>query len=293
MLAVSCREEEKLDTSREIDGLGGEVLPKTELDYWLYDNFTVPYNIEVVYRWNSSEIQPSWQRPLVPVKREKVKTFMEIINKVWFGPYRTAAGEKFLKQTTPKQIVLGGSAEWEFGAIKLGQAEGGNKILLLNVNGFDPSQADGRGGVKEFLHTIEHEFGHILHQTILFDKTFQSISAGKYDPTNWNNIADTTANKKGFITAYAMSGKDEDFVEMLSMIMVYGRDNFEAIVSKQAEAGNDEAVQALRKKEAMVVSYLKNSWKIDFYDTYQGKGIVTLVQEVIQEVVKEYGGQTF
>ena len=42
-------------------------------------------------------------------------------------------GEVFLKKMTPKQVVLGGSGEYQFGAIKLGQAEGGLKILLLNV----------------------------------------------------------------------------------------------------------------------------------------------------------------
>lgn len=66
-------------------------------------------------------------------------TFMTAIRDVWFEPYERAVGDVFLKKMTPKQVVLGGSGEYQFGAIKLGQAEGGLKILLLNVNNFDRS----------------------------------------------------------------------------------------------------------------------------------------------------------
>ena len=189
LMSVSC-EEEKLDTSMRIPGLGGEEYIPNEIDEWLYDNFTAPYNIEVIYRWDASQVQSSWLRPIVPVEEDSVVTFMTAIRDVRFEPYERAVGDVFLKKMTPKQVVLGGSGEYQFGAIKLGQAEGGLKILLLNVNNFDrstdisdPEQETWPEGattasVSSCIRSST-EFAHILHQTTMFDKTYESISAGK------------------------------------------------------------------------------------------------------------------
>lgn len=191
----------------------------------------MPFNIDVEYKWDATDMMPSIDKQLVPVDEELVIPFMQVMYDVWFSPYEQTAGLDFVKEITPKKVVLVGSPEYEFGAIKLGQAEGGRKILLLNVNGFDPSDA---ANVKEFLHTIEHEFAHILHQTVLFDKNYEKISAGNYLPSGWTSVSDSEARQLGFITPYAMSGKDEDFVEMISMIMVYGREWYEETVLTEA-----------------------------------------------------------
>ena len=279
----ACSEDDKVDPNIDIPGLGGETgAVQTATDRWLYENYVVPYNIEVQYRWDASDMQSSPEKQLTPVEESFVVPFMQVMHAVWFNPYEQTAGENFVREVTPKKVVLVGSPEYEFGSIKLGQAEGGRKILLLNVNGFDPSSA---ANIKRFLHTIEHEFAHIMHQTVLFDKTYETISAGLYSPTNWTSFSGQDARGMGFITNYAMSGKDEDFVEMISMIMVYGREWFENTVI--GEARNATAVAALRKKEAMVVEYLKSVWDIRFYDEGGRKGIVTLVQEAIDQVVKE------
>ena len=193
--------------------------------------------------------------------------------------------------------MLGGSGEYQFGAIKLGQAEGGLKILLLNVNNFDRStdisdpeqetSPEGANCIRQFLHTIEHEFAHILHQTTMFDKTYESISAGKYNPTGWTDVEYAEAQSLGFITPYAMSGKDEDFVEMISVIMVYGREWYDDMVQKtcfqNGKLVNETAYDAFTRKEAIVVDYMKNVWGIKFYDDAEGKGIVTYVQEAIEQ----------
>ena len=72
LMSVSC-EEEKLDTSMRIPGLGGEEYIPNEIDEWLYDNFTAPYNIEVIYRWDASQVQSSWLRPIVPVEEDSAE----------------------------------------------------------------------------------------------------------------------------------------------------------------------------------------------------------------------------
>lgn len=290
LTTYSCRETEEIADDINIPGLGGTDEVKNELDKWLFNSYTKTYNIEVVYRWDASQMQTSITSQLVPIKAELVQPMMDIISRVWFEPYLKAAGEAFLKEMTPKKIVLVGSPEYQSGAIKLGQAEGGRKILLLNANNFDPSDD---AGLRQYLHTIEHEFAHILHQTKLFDKNFETISGKYYDPAGWKNYTNLNeVYQLGFLRNYAMSGKDEDFAEMLSMIMVYGRDWYEDTVISIAEKSTIEpnAAANLRAKEEIVVDYMDKVWGIRFYDdAITGeKGLVTHVQEAIAEVVKEH-----
>ena len=106
--------------------------------------------------------------------------------------------------------------------------------------------------------------------------------------------SDLEATKLGFISSYATANSDEDFVEMLSKIVVYGREAFEQRVALATSIYNDPAQKAgmtydpgaaLRQKEAILISYLKQVWGVDLYDPSPGvKGLVTLVQEAINEI---------
>ena len=255
---TACNEEDPIDPNADIPGLGGEETVQTETDRWLYENYVVPFNIDVEYKWDATDMMPSIDKQLVPVDEELVIPFMQVMYDVWFSPYEQTAGLDFVKEITPKKVVLVGSPEYEFAA-----------------------------NVKEFLHTIEHEFAHILHQTVLFDKNYEKISAGNYLPSGWTSVSDSEARQLGFITPYAMSGKDEDFVEMISVIMVYGREWYDDMVQKtcfqNGKLVNETAYDAFTRKEAIVVDYLKNVWGIKFYDDAEGEGIVTYVQEAINK----------
>jgi substrate import-associated zinc metallohydrolase lipoprotein len=125
-------------------------------------------------------------------------------------------------------------------------------------------------GIKQMFHTIEHEFGHILHQNVLYPDDYKRITPGFYT-ANWNNVSDNAARRDGFVTAYAMSAPDEDFVEMISIMLTEGKAGFDKIVNSiPAGASQNGITQAdakakLRKKEAMVVAYYKDVWGMDFY----------------------------
>lgn len=283
--AVSCREKEVIADDIVIPGLGGTDEATNELDQWLFDNFTKPYNIEVTYRWNAAQMYSSvTSSRLVPVEYEKVMPVMAAIRDVWFEPYVKAAGDAFMKELAPKKVVLVGSPEYQSGAIKLGQAEGGNKILLLNINYFDASD---EAQLRQQLHTIMHEFGHILHQNKMYDKTFQDISAGYYEPDGWKEYTDTEAYQLGFTRNYGMNCVDDDFVEVLSMVLVYGYDWFQnTVLAAAAESDELDAVSVLNQKLEMVESYLANSWGIMLFDDALGnKGLETFVQEAVAAVV--------
>lgn len=228
----------------------------SELDIWLENNFRETYNIEVKYRWDASE--GDIFRTLVPPATDKVQEVMDAVKKVWIDPYVALAGEPFIKTYCPKQFLLIGSPSYNpGGTITLGQAEGGRKVVLFVVNDFvktDPY------AVKQMIHTVEHEFAHILHQNIAYPSEFKEITAGGYS-ADWHTIPLNTARSKGFITSYAMASPDEDFVEMVAMMLVEGKESYEKLV----DCAGIAAADVLRQKEKLVVQYFKEAYDINFY----------------------------
>ncbi|NSL90390.1 zinc-binding metallopeptidase [Chitinophaga solisilvae] len=273
-LLMACSKKDDMGRVDDIPGLGGDTWVKGPLDQWLYDTLTRPYNIAVKYKWDQFEFELN--KTLVPAREEKIIPVMRAIKKVWMNTYIAEAGELFFKRYCPKFFILSGSASWnENGTITLGTAEGGRKVVLYLLNDFLTKDMPGyklkdTANVKQMFHTIEHEFGHILHQTIMYPVEFKRICAGLYT-ANWNNIEDMDARRDGFVTPYAMSAYDEDFVEMISVMLVEGKDGFDKIVNSIPPGysvngvSQEEARNRLRKKEAMVVSYFQTVWRISFY----------------------------
>jgi substrate import-associated zinc metallohydrolase lipoprotein len=274
LLAVGCNKTDNLGGVDDIPGLGGDTWVQGPIDNWIYDNLTKPFNISVKYKWDQFELELN--KDLVPPREEKIVPVMDAVKKVWIDTYIAEAGDVFIKTYCPKFFVLCGSASWNTdGTITLGTAEGGRKIVLYVLNDFrtkamaDYSPSDS-ATIKQMFHTIEHEFGHILHQNVLYPEDFKRITPGFYT-ANWNNVSDNAARRDGFVTAYAMSAPDEDFVEMIAMMLIEGRAGFDTIVNS-IPAGTSingitraDAIAKLRKKEAMVVAYYKDVWGIDFY----------------------------
>jgi substrate import-associated zinc metallohydrolase lipoprotein len=242
------------DVTPVVQGLGGDILTKQPIDTWLETNFVKPYNIEVKYRWDANELP---NKILVPPLVSQVQPVMEGVKAIWIDPYEKEAGSDFIKKFCPKQYVLVGSANWNTdGTIVLGTAEGGRKVVLYQINDFDKKDV---AGVKQMLHTIHHEFGHILQQNIVPDATYKRITPGTYT-SNWYNVSDAQALSLGYITSYSMSGADEDFVEILATMLVEGKTAYDARVNST----NATAKAALRAKEQIVKDYLKSAYKIDF-----------------------------
>ena len=274
MLFFSCKKSENLGSVDDIPGLGGDIWDKGPIDNWIYSNLTKPFNISVKYKWDQFELELN--KNLVPPREEKIVPVMEAVKKVWIDTYIAEAGDVFMKTYCPKFFVLCGSASWNTdGTITLGTAEGGRKIVLYVLNDFRTKampdyRASDSMGIKQMFHTIEHEFGHILHQNVLYPDDYKRITPGFYT-ANWNNVSDNAARRDGFVTAYAMSAPDEDFVEMISMMLTEGRAGFDKIVnsipagSSQNGITQADAKAKLRKKEAMVVAYYKDVWGMDFY----------------------------
>lgn len=277
MLALaSCKKSENLD--REIVGLGGDTWMYGPLDNWLADNFTKPFNIDVKYRWDGSELDLS--KTLVPPRAEKVQPVMEIVKAAWIDVYTAEAGLSFIKQFAPRQYLLVGSLQYNAGGtVTLGEAEGGNRVTLFNINNFVKTD---RNIIKPVLKTIHHEFTHILNQTISYAKEFEKITPAGYT-ADWNNTTLANANAAGYISQYAQAAPGEDYAEMTSIMLTEGKSAYDAKVNSivlpkidsipdpanppfiiQREIPNATAQGFIRKKEESVITYFKQSYGIDF-----------------------------
>lgn len=256
---VSCNDpyNDDIDPSK-LDLSPIDAHPVTELDQWIFENFTVPYNIEVKYRFDASEINVN--STLVPPMPSKVKTIMNVVKEAWILPYINEAGSTFLKTFCPKQFVLVGSPQYNpGGTITLGTAEGGRKVVLFVINDFDDTS---RRKIKEQMHTIHHEFGHILHQNVPYSNEFKQITPGGYT-ADWRNISTADAQSRGFITSYAMSAPDEDFVELIAMMLTEGSRGFDRIVCSIPSTSARDLIQ---RKAQMVINYFQEVYDIDFYE---------------------------
>ena len=271
---TACKKSENLDRPAPV-GLGGETWVKGPIDYWLLDSLTTPYNIAVKYRWDPWELQVD--RTLTPPDESKIITAMSAIKRVWIDPYNQETGsELFIKKYSPKQFVLVGSVQYDFGTVLLGQAEGGNNIVFLDINqNFD---RDGIKSIRRMIQTSHHEFGHILHQNIRYPQEYKTITSdlGLEGYTSaWFNVSDKEALDNGYVTPYSMATYDEDFVEMIANMLMQGRVRFNEIVAST----NPTAQKALRQKEQIIVDYFSPAYKIDFYS------LQTRVQAALNQLI--------
>ncbi|MCI0920451.1 zinc-binding metallopeptidase [Sphingobacterium rhinopitheci] len=248
---TSCEKKEVLDASAL--NLGGDNWEKSNVDIWIYDSLTKPYNIEVKYKWDRSEL--NMNKTLVPPRESIVIPVMTAMKQVWIKPYEFLKGPNFIKEIGQKQFILVGSVEYNSnGTIVLGQADGGRKITLFEINNFDLTN---RQLIKRMLKTMHHEFAHILHQKKMFTTLYAQVTPGGYDPT-WFNFRDAEVLRLGFISAYSRNSVEDDFVEMIAIMLTEGKAAFDALVNS-AGAG----APALRQKELYVRQYMLETWDID------------------------------
>lgn len=187
---------------------------ESEFDKWLYDTFTEPYNIEVKWKWEDSEIDNSFH--VTPPRKEKAEQFMRALYKIWIKPYEDVGGEKFIKTYVPKLIYLVGTPQYNADGTKtLGLAEGGRKVTIFDVDSFDNLDLE---KMTSSFHTMHHEFSHILHQKVAFSTEYKDLSKGNYTGA-WYNFSDQQANTLGFISPYSMLNEYEDFVEVVATIL--------------------------------------------------------------------------
>lgn len=255
MALVSCSHEDQPTESL----LNFTPKVKTDLDKWIDQNYIDPYNISIQYEWNQNVVENN--RYLFPPEIENVQPALQLIKKIWIDSYSTIGGKDFVKIIAPRDFVLVGGVNVNPDNISntLGLAEGGKRISLFQVDYVDSKN---RSSVTQFVHTIQHEYVHILNQNKIFDvESWSKITPKDYSSDPFS-ISDTQAQQLGFISAYARSNYTEDFAETAAIILLKSKAEYAALL---AGVTNQTALDALKQKEALVVQYYRDAFNIDFY----------------------------
>lgn len=253
----SCSKvEENLDV--DLSQFAIDTYAQSDLDKWIEQTLTDPYNIELVYRFDRNLTYHD--RNVSPIELERVKPSAEAILYTYLKVYEKVAGSTFIKTYTPKQFVLYGSPAYNTnGSITLGTAEGGRKVVLYEMNEINfnnPVQ------VRRKMRTIHHEFVHIINQIVAIPPEFEQITKADYyaDWTNGTTNSEPISRSLGFISRYSRSEPGEDFAETIAHLIVEGQMWYDAY----AKASGADAYEKLKKKETQAVDYYRRYFNVDF-----------------------------
>ena len=210
------------------DKLGDTIFPDIEneldptaytykFDLWLQKNYLEPYNVKFNYKL--ADIDANMNYNLTPADYNKAVDLALLTKYLWFDVYDEVVGDQLLKETAPRVLQLVGSAALNpsSGSQTVGLAEGGVKVTLFDVNNLNVNSFQNVNDGA--LHTMHHEYTHILHQKKNYPTEFNRLSVGRYDASNWATRGDSeggVVNSLGFITKYASDSYREDFAETVS-----------------------------------------------------------------------------
>lgn len=236
---------------------------ENDFDRWIRENYVESYNIDFKYRMEDIESDRNYN--LVPANYTKAVQLAKLVQFLCLNVYDELTGSKqFIRDYFPKMIHLVGSPAYKNnGDMILGTAEGGLKITLYNVNNVDVLNVSALN--YYYFKTIHHEFAHILHQTRPYPTAFKEISGSEYVKDSWSSAwgsgtaAETAALKAGFITPYASSAVDEDFVELIAVYVT----NTEAYWQSRIRTAGTTGAPIINSKFEIVYNYMLDTWNID------------------------------
>lgn len=266
-IATSCKEKDTPDTSISVLGDGSTDAPLNVFDKWLRANYTNPYNIDVKYKLSDKELDYSYLH--APAKLDKSMKLTQIVKHVWIDAYNEEADISFMQQNDPRILMLIGSPAYNNdGTFTLGTAEGGLKVTLYMVNWLDEMDAEALN--TYYLHTMHHEFTHILHQNKPYPQEFNAISKGAYAATSWKDRDAKESAELGFITPYAGSQPLEDITEVTASYLTFSDEEWDNIVNnlsitrdKDGKVISTAGQEILNQKISIMKKYMKDAWGID------------------------------
>ncbi|WP_052408927.1 substrate import-associated zinc metallohydrolase lipoprotein [Porphyromonas sp. COT-290 OH3588] len=231
---------------------------ESSFDRWLKDNLLIPYNIDYKYRFESNE-STSTGNNVVPASLRNGINIARTLKHTWLGSFDELAGEHFMRLYSPRIITLTGTPTVnDDGTVTLGQAEGGLKISLTNAEAFDASSVDKLNEL--FLHTMYHEFMHILHQNRIWDQNYSLLSASGYTETGWQNRHKTEEYASlGFVTAYSARNPEEDITEVTACYITFNDAQWKEV----RDAAGTEGNAIIDRKIQIMKDYMLKEWKID------------------------------
>ncbi len=247
-------------------------------DVYLKENMLIPYGTAVRWRWDNRFIDPNEEA--TPIKAEYVIPVTKLIKYFWIDVFESQgeAGKKIIETLFPPEIQYIGSYIYLKGAVKLGYAEGGARITLLNLNNYDLTNKDwltsAKGGV---LNTIHHEFAHLFHQNYGFPDGFVGLT--DYKGNGWKSLNPKEGKPfseslaLGCVSDYATNGESDDFADLVAHFLIMPPTEFESKYlaledcSKSTDATacqkTNEGREKIKVKLDLVIKYYKDKFNLD------------------------------
>lgn len=272
----------------------------TPLDKWIRDSITLPYNIEVVYRWDGLHKQPGTYT--YPPNTDKVKPILQTLRHCWLGLYDLdKVGKKgFMLGKAPLRLyIYGGKNQSEDGMIfPYNAVVPPDEMHIYNANDFDWTK---HADVFNLLRSVHHQFAKRLVQQFAYDRDrFVKMSEGDYISSTrdivplMNNLRkkddkktptwteaqrdsvvfsmEETSNRLGFFTLHARIASEEDFCETVAAMLTNPLADIQNAVDKAgvplppAIPGDPESIEKERQI-AEKAKRLLNS-KMQFVEDY-------------------------
>ncbi len=301
LLLVSCEKQAALSDQSVVD-LSMVQRKRTELDKWILNTFTLPYGIEIEYRWDK-HVSPNGSYTYPP-EAANVKSVLETIKALWLDLYTASdlGGEKFFLGKNPVKIYMYGGKNLDGNGVELiGNTEATtNEMFLYNVNDFDPKDED-----KVFLlmRSVHHQFAKHLMVLFPYDRNkFLSISRNKYlestkliatlfkGTTQGRELLALSryANKRGFFTFHSFLSAEDDFSEIISVKLTHSpKDVLKALAeAKEPLHDADPEVQHIYDEEARQ-AYKELTEKQAFVEDFFSREIKISLNYLQQKSMKQ------
>lgn len=232
LIIVSCVDTDKLSSDSVVDR---NTIKRTytELDKWIYENYTKPYGIEVIYRWERNNTEKGTF--LYPPKLENIQPVLETIKELFLEFYtrQDVGGADYMKEKNPIRIHLYGGENLDAHNVELLTNRSGvaAEMYIYNVNAFEKKNRD---RVFELMRSVHHQFAKRLAELFPYDRDkFLLISQNRYSPSTADFIADVRgsmsrkdffssseyANRRGFFTMHSFLSAEDDFAEVVSIVL--------------------------------------------------------------------------
>lgn len=279
---LSCNEED-----------GGTYAPEKvelstdEIDVYFQENFQDKYGCAIRWKWVDNYVDINYI--VAPTMRKFIIPTGEMLQRFWIEPFilESKASGDFIRNHFPPEIVFVGSELRNAdGTRTLGYADAGVRITLTELNYFDLNKKD---WVIQQLHTIHHEFSHIIHQTYKMPNGFNKITENNYTGQAWDDIytnaelqltgggvksptrqevdsvAQDMAIMRGMLTPYGSSSEFEDFAEVVSLYLLTDAADFNKtfLLTDPKRPFLNEGKVSIDKKLTMVKEYYWSNFSID------------------------------
>jgi len=302
-LLTSCDKDDDLNyEKREV------AESKDEIDLFLNEHFQEKYNCAIRWKWDDKFVSIDYY--VSPPIRDVVIKTAEMVENFWVNPFieSSAGGKAFIEKNFPPEIVFIGSEILNAnGTETLGFAEAGVRITLTELNQFDLTDEK---WLKTQLHTIHHEFTHIVHQTYNLPIGFEKISGSSYTGNSWTTLSiyktgkdgkplrdedgdpifdHTPAIKRGVTTAYGTTNEFEDFAELVSNFIITDKQEFEDLYAPVSDAEIQEEVLKVYNEVMAATSIEVLTIKMEAFYAALGEGkTMEEAMAIGEQAVRDY-----